>query len=367
MKNLLQYIKENENAINEYCQIMDEINFEIICESFKCKIFNELVAQYKLTCEEVTDARAAERYKSFDWPTDIKKIFKDCGYSWSNITDDRVQTFVGADKEGVQLFKRICTNRSNSLIGIIILENPAVIDDYEHHKYSGIILKNDWGNICYYGMASSRNNNERLRPSQCLEYLNSQMVYHIIELTEDDKTYSLCNKRYQAKNGVVQLPDKNFREMYSKMAKENMDRYKKLAAKLKMEKYAAKDEIPEKVLTVVNSVMALVNEYSKDPIKYAKYEYDITKLLELVSDKSNSSMGYDKKWHTYGINGLMYLFSRYISAKLKLGTGNASNIDREDFMSYKKGINEMMDKINNAYIKLKQKISEEDSKQIKED
>lgn len=365
MKNLVEFIKENQDLINEYYRTMNDINFDIICESFKANILSEVVAQSKLAMEEYHDRQAANRYASISKPTDLKYVFTSFAYKWDAITNDRVKRFVGNDKEGKKMFMRICTHRGNSTAGIIIFENPAIVDDSKQHKYSGMLIKNVWGTLDYYGIMSSQFNRDRVKPSQALSYINDDTIYNIIEFNENDEISTIRNERSRRKSGIVPIPSDNknvdFRQMYKEMAEKNMTRYKRLAAKLRVDKLAANDDIPDRVMTAVSTVMDLAKEFSKNPIKYAKYEYDIRKLLDLVSDKSYSAQGYNKKWQTYGINGLMYLFSSYISCKLELAKGNSYESDRTNFERYKKSINEMLERINNSYLKLKDVLAKEET------
>lgn len=363
MKNLIKYIQENQEMINIFNETMDEINFEIICESFKCSLLAELIEQVKTTMEEYRDNTAANKYSTYFKPTNLKSIFSSSGYNWGAITDDRVKTFKSTDPEGVKMFKRMCSNRSNSINGIIAIEASNVVD--KNHKYAGIIFKNPWGQISYYSLCSRSSDNTNIKPTEALQYISGEVTFYMIELNEADSTSKLRSERYKAQSGVEKLPGKDYKEMYKEMARQNMERYKKLAAKLKVEREAANDKLPEKVISTVNSVMSLVAEYGKNPTKYAKYEYDIHKLLDLIGDKSYSTMGYNKKWSTYGINGLMYLFTTYITSKLSVSTGNSYESERKTLIASRQNIEKMLEKINNSYLELKKKISEDEAKEAK--
>ena len=112
-------------------------------------------------------------------------------------------------------------------MGIIVFENPAVIDDNKEHKYTQLIIKDIWGNISFYCLRDDAASNPRLRPSDAAKMIDDDTVYNIVELTNADMTTNLRNSRNSAKRGVVQLPKKDFREMYKRMADDNFERYKK--------------------------------------------------------------------------------------------------------------------------------------------
>ena len=350
MKNLVQYINEHQEFIAEYCDMLDQINLEIITESFGCKLLKDLVDQQCKMLDEWKDRSAAIAYSSYTKPFDINYIFKNSHIFWDKITDDEVQTFKGADTEGLKLFKRICSNRSNSLYGMIVIE--TVESEHSKYKYSGVIVKESTY-IRYYALAMDSHNKE-LKPNEATTLLNSNTVYHIIILDDVKSRDKLRAERSNSQYGVVKQGDV---EYLKRLADQNRDRYKKLAAKLRVERQAENDKLPQQVDEVVDKVMKLSIEFAKNPVKYAKFEYEIKKLFELVSDKE---VGYYErgKYHKYGINGLMYYFSSYMHTKLAIAKGSSYDFEQKEFEVAKKKLIEMIDKINKSYDEIIQKASE---------
>lgn len=350
MKNLLQYINEHQKFIEEYCELIDTINLEIIVESFGCKILKELADQQTNLLEEWKDKKAANQYAYLNKPLDLNYLFKNSHVLWDKITDDKVQTFKGADPDGLKLFKRICSNRSNSVNGMIILEST---EEGANHKYASIIIKEyTWVN--YYSCATDRGRKE-LKPSEATEYLTQNTTYHIIVLDDTESRDKLRLQRNTSRNGVITPGDI---DQLKRLADQNRERYKKIAAKLKVERQAAADKFPEEVNECVDRVMKLTIEFAKNPVKYNKFQYEISKLMELVSDKEVGY--YDRgKYHKYGINGLMYYFSSYLKSKLTLAKGTSSDYDQREFEASKKKLREMIDKINTSYNEIMQKVEEQ--------
>lgn len=358
MKNLVQYITEHQEFIDEYCDMLDQINFEIITESFGCKMLKELADQQTNLLDEWKDKKAAMQYSSFTKPLDISWVFKNSRVMWNKITDEDVKTFKGNDAEGLKLFKRICSNRSNSLTGIIILESTE--REQNNVKYSGIILKEYYG-VRYYSCIAD-NAKKDLKPTEALGYIYQDTTYHIV--TFDGNTSlngsergTMQSDRTKSRSGMYVNNPGNEAEL-KKMADENRERYKKLAAKLKIERQAAADELPSKVDEAVDKVMKLAIEFAKNPGKYASFEYDISKLIELVSDKEVGY--YDRgKYHRYGINGLMYYFSVYMKSKLSIAKGDSYSSDRSDFNKAKQKLEEVLDKIEKTYAEITKKVEEQ--------
>lgn len=350
MKNLAQYINEHYDLIEEYCKIIDEINTEIIVESFNCSIFRELIDQQNKLREKYEDQKAAYLYSYPNEPLNVTILFKNRRIAWDKITDSNIKTYKGNDSEGISVYKKICSNRSNSLNGIVVFEETET----KEYKYNSIIIKLGF-DINFYNLNTGKR--DSLKPKETLSLIDEQTTYHIIVL--DDELYSKLdtNKlRLQRNNSQYGLIRPGNKEDYERLARDNRERYRKLAEKMKMDKLAAKDEIPGKVIEYVNKVMDLSLAFSKEPAKYSKFSYEISKIIDLVSDKEVGH--YERgKYHKYGINGLMYYYTLYLKAKLSLASGESYSGTRKEFETYKAKILDMFSKIDETIEKINEKIS----------
>lgn len=352
----MQYIKENESIIENYNNLINEINFEIILESMQSSFLKKLIQQSKKASEEYHDKKALNLYYVAE-PVQIQMVINNLPYKWDKITDDRFVKYDNTDANGLKLAKRLCSNRSNSIQGMILFPNSDEND--KENMFTGFIVKDMYQRISYYNIVSKRESNEYMKPTKAIEYVKSAPYYYLLELTQDDQTYDLRNSRVQSRVGMVHQGDESW---YKELAKENMARYKKLAAKMKLEKL--KDDLPDKVITCVNTVMELAKEFGDNPEKYHTFEYDIKSLLELVSDKSYMSTdGRRGKYFKHGIDGLMYYFTLYLQYKLNVGTGKAQEYEIKGFETQKANLKAMLDKINNKYLELKRKIQAAEAKQ----
>ena len=342
MKNLAQYITEHQEFIAEYCKMLDQINLEIITESFKCNILREYVDQQAKLIDKWRDAKASYIYGSYTEPLNLTKVFKNFHLYWDKITDDQVQTFVGADTEGLKLFKRVCSNRTNSVDGIIIIESSNK-SSQDEPKYSAIIIKTN--NYIDLYLSTQDRLVASLKPSEATSYLSANTVYHIIVIDTSMYTDKLRTDRSNSKYGMLEPGNV---EQLKRLAEQNRERYRKLAAKMKVDRQAATNELPKKVTEVVDKVMNLSIEFAKDPVKYASFEYDIKKLMDLVGDKQTGY--YDKgKYNKYGINGLMYYYSSYLTTLLSMGKGSSYEYEEKNNESAKLKLEEMINKINTTY------------------
>lgn len=352
MKNLSQYIADNKVFIDEYFNLIDDINFKIIRESLQCSLIKDIMKQYDLLLDKYRDDKVLNNiYSRFLKPYPIRSLFTQRQYTWDKITDDMVQTFDPTSKEGTQLYKRLCSNRANSIEGICVFE----IDETEQYgikvKYSAIIT-HFWDNIKYQSLTND-SYTQTPRPTEALEYLARCKKIHIIELGKSMSSQDIRNERARLRQGVIEPGNVN---QYEELAKKNMKRYRELAAKLKIER-EANDEIPQKVLDIVQKVMDLSIDASKNPMKYSGLEWDIEKLLNLVGDKQTTS-SYRGKSSTYGINGIMYYFTQYLTSKIKVAKGSSYEWDRETYKNARKQVLNMIANIENKLKEIEKKLSD---------
>lgn len=356
MKNLSQYIADNRALIDEYFDVLDNINYEIIREGLQCKLIQDVVKQYDQLADKWHDDKVLNNYYArTNRPYPIRSLFTRYQYTWDKITDDMVQTFDPHSKEGNKLYSRLCSNRSNSIQGICIFETEE--SDYNgiKTKYSGMIV-HIYDAIMYQSLLNE-SYRQKFRPTEAFELLARCNKIHIIELTEQLSTSKIRGERSSAQNGMINPGDK---AQYAQIAAKNMERYKKLAAKLKIER-EMHDDIPDKVMEAVKKVMDLSVDASKNPMKYIGIEYHVQKLIELVGDKQTSST-YRGRTSTYGVNGLMYYFSSYIKSKIEVSSGNSYGFERDTYKNSKASLLKLIKMIDEKLAEIDKKLKEKEAK-----
>lgn len=355
MKSILEYTNNYFKKINEITELKEEIDFEIISESFKCSILKE-ISSYLSNLRKEDEEKKAKGERIWRKTPRFKDIFGS-GYKsvrWDQITDDMAKEYSKDNEEGIKLAKRICSNRSNSIPGMIILISN---DENAKFKYPAIILHTGW-QIYYHSLISSYyksiGSSDNIKPSEVEGLLTKR--FYIVDLS-NLLTDDIIVKRRQEKEGMIIMGDEDY---YKKLAIANFDRYKKYANKIKAEK-DANDGIPEKVNEYIKKVMELVTDFSTDPVRYIKYdriEYDIQYLLELTSDKkvwvSTKNGGVES-----GKDGLLTLFAIYMKSKLSLIKGGpyASAFAEDDYKKAKKELEEIFNKIDKKISDIETKIA----------
>ena len=342
MISIVEYLEANKKMHEDFLETMNEIELDMVFESFSCKILQEIRSQLKEIREDIKARKKeidATEYEQ-PWmkpslprpPQDFKGMFIYNSIQWDKITDDQVHEFSKDDQAGIKLVKRICSNRSNSIPGVVILKSSD-----EKYKFSGLIIKDSW-NIKYHSLiGNTYKDNVEVKPSEAVDYLTDP--FWVIEIQESQLSHQIKNDRRSARSGMIKMGDP---DEYLKIAKANMERYKRLAEKKRIEQNAD-DGVYDKVMDYVQKVMNVAEMFSKDPIKYAQHEYKIQSLLDMLGDRQRYDSGTRK---SNGENGLLYLFNTYLSYKLQLAKGTSYDYTKESFNRAKKGINELFKKID---------------------
>lgn len=341
MKHLTDYLSNHRALLEDYYNTMDEIEMDILLESFNCTILKEIRNQIEIIrAKRKAEQEEIDKKEYKNWwekprlitpPQQFSKLFIYKTIRWDTIKDDQVKEYYKDDNTGIKIAKRICSNRSNSIPGIIINASQ----EGDEYKYVDIIQKTSW-DIRYYSLISGNNGGTTLKPSEVESFLANK--FWIIELRDDQLSHDLQNQRMNAKSGIIRMGDA---QQYAEIAKANMEKYKRLAEKKRIEK-TADDGIADKVMDYVEKVMQIAERFSKDPMKYSSYEYSIQILLDLISDKRH----WDSKRGAEGTDGLMILYGKYLSLKLRLASGKSYKSDKQDFENTKKSIGEVFARID---------------------
>ena len=327
MKHLTDYISTSILMLEDFKQTMAEIELDMVFESFKCSILKEIR-------EQISALRAKED-KSIA-PDNFSKMFQYKTIRWDTITDDQVKEYTKDSKDGLKLAKRICSNRSNSVPGIIV---NATKDPDDVVKYSSLIQKSNW-DIRFYNLVGKNYADGTMKPGDIEQALSDK--FWIIELRNDQINNESQSQRRDAKSGTIKMGDPN---QYADIAKSYLEKYKRLAEK----KPVKKDTITDKVMEYMDKIISIAETFSKDPVKHSAYEYSIGTMLNLVGDRCH----YDPKHTAIGQDGLMILYNKYLSYKMKLAGAEHEASDKKGALEAAKRIKELFSKIDKKIADIK--------------
>ena len=337
MKTILEYINDNL-----YAELM-------INESFSSSILREISKQFNDRITKNHEKRGLEKYSSADVTSTFRAVFgKRFGIGWDKITDDDFTKYKKDDEEGLKLVRAICSNRSNHFKGLVILLND---DKNADIKYLGALMSGP----CYFSFNSNYTiaGGKYIKPGEALDYLTNE--YYLIDLTKfvEDKK---IKQRDINKSGAFNIfNDEETREWeYKRILEINKERYKQYVAKVKAQK-DADDGMAEKVSEYINKIMEITTKMSKDPMKYAKYEYEVGYLIDLLQDQRryNPSVKPGKGYYS-GKDGLLLVYKEYIKLKLANAKGSSFGFQREDYLKTKEKLDLIFKDIDSKLEKFKE-------------
>ena len=158
------------------------------------------------------------------------------------------------------------------------------------------------------------------------------IIHKMNELSNWDKR----NERGQARSGMVE----NTPEYYKRVARENMERYKKIVAQNRANRNSGDVErVQKNVNEFLQKIMQASNTVMKNPTKYGDKMYRLQHLNEYAYDK----VSYDRG-RTYGSDGVLVLFNRYMDSWTRTATGQTTYYSG-DVRKLLQSIEERIDKI----------------------
>jgi len=323
MKNILEY------------QIKYWGNKSIITEAFSSSILREIRDQLNDRIKANIEKNIEKGYRSEDTSSNFKKVFdKNYYISWDKITDDMFVEYDGKDEKTIKLVKQMISNRTTTFPGMCIL-----INDYDDGpKYIGaIVASTAWPGYISFSSNWTISANE-IKPSEVSNILTKKILLIDFrdhkELMNSDKISS----RSEAKRNTLNLwNNKELRDFdYNKIAEQNRERYKRYVAKVKAEK-DANDGIADKVTEYVNKILDVTNKLSKNPVKYAKLEYEVGYLIDLLNDKRKYvySSGRGHQGYYSGTDGLLTVFKTYMTTKLSQSKGDSYSHEKQEYEAAK--------------------------------
>lgn len=158
----------------------------------------------------------------------------------------------------------------------------------------------------------------------------------IIHAMKDLDNWEKRNERGQARSGMVE----NTPEYYRQVARENMERYKKIVAQNRANRKSGDVErVQKKVNEFLQKIMQASANVMKNPTKYTDNLY----RLEILNEYAYDKVSYDRG-RTYGSDGVLVLFNRYMDSWTRTATGKTTYYSG-DVQKLLQSIEERIDKI----------------------
>lgn len=342
MKGINDYIFEN--SVNT---ILSEIDADIICE-------------------KLTEPHLLDLAKWFKGLNDKNMTFgKTLGYldvEWDKIKTSDFDYYTKGDKKGTSIAVKTCpsNNIHDEILVLFVDENDKI--QYYIKSYGNLVTVNNnkyvddyaYKEGSWYAKDYTKPIKRPANPStesrtiqRDIRELCKQYDFMILDLSNKmtQSRRNLRNKRYEAQKGMI-TPD-----MYGKIARENIERYREIIARNKAEKIAQNDELSERVEYMLTQVMQLSQTIIKGGAKYADLEYNVGSLLgECYGERH-----YNNKHHTtYGSDGLLTLYASYVGAIMNNSQKHVTYVQKPE--EYAKKIEYKLDSIQKHIDKILEKL-----------
>ena len=226
---------------------------------------------------------------------------------------------------GVKAANQIISGRKN---GFVVLMNDK--NEYEFIIYGKTRINMDkWS---YFGSKSNGVPSTELI-NQCKK-AHEIIVFYSKGFSSSDLKY----ERITARNGMI----KNTEDQNRQIARENVERYKKLAAQMRANKDKDFEEIDRQVEDIIMRVLKASQMSHRNPDKIDSYK--IRSLNEWIYDERR----WDSRNHKeYGKDGLLRVYSKYTEYFQDVRKGNAYNFQIDGLKSCKEKLIDIIKKIDN--------------------
>lgn len=140
----------------------------------------------------------------------------------------------------------------------------------------------------------------------------------IIHVDRELDNWNIRNERKLARQGMVE----NTPEYYSKVARENIERYKKIIQTNKANRNTGEVEKVQKMVDAfLKDIMQASQNVMKNPMKYK----DDLLWLEKLNEYAYNRVSYDRG-KSYGNDGVLILFNRYMEIWARTASGRETYI-----------------------------------------
>lgn len=372
MKNINEFIKSY--FIQEE---LAEIDANLVCESFNCQLLKDLAKQLKdqkdnekKKNDEEYEAKLKE-YEERGWgkpyhdthtySQNFKKIFG--GYygnvEWYKITDadiSKIPASEDVDKNADKTVREVLKGKRQAII---------LIKDKEDKKFEYVIFTqgqmfrlNDGGYNSHPGDQMGYRTGRRgynwkdLTQAEKIELCQHKNLYFIDTSKLRVEWQDKHNERYNRKQGIIMFDP----ESLSRIAKDNIDRYKEILRKNRA-KRENNDELIDECGEIIKKVSDIAIEVAKDPVANADLISDVSTLSAWIYSKERSEYSkYQKKYVTYGVPGILTTLIEYTRLVKDLSGNGGYEHQQRELDKAKKDLQKAVDKAKELIQKIEEKM-----------
>jgi len=246
------------------------------------------------------------------------------GYQWDKVDDTYSKYYNAGDKEGINKAKELIDAGWGGNGIIIVLDSD---DEPHRYMFKGQYISVDSGmQPREYRRETPHGYKDLTVPKKAKISELKANNFVIIDLSELD-TVEIRKNRSIQQQGIVKMDKWSL----DRMARENLQRYKTEAAKIRQARVHGQDDKYSKLVKdTVDKVYDLTIKITKDPINFADKMYSIETLQHMIYGERHY-VGYKRGQSEYrGADGLLSYFSVYVKYKISLASGKGSYDAKSD-------------------------------------
>lgn len=255
---------------------------------------------------------------------------------YDEIDSSNVKEYKDKDEIKTMTRKLISSSRS-SIRGLVLLMKGDEYVAAIHHSKQVTMLRPRWidnpwkfNDFFYRENLGSWNNIEYSEVMELIDLAEKAVIITWGE-AEVKRMWDKQKARRDSRQGMIE----NTPEQNEKIAKENRDRYVKLALQLKAQKSKEYVEIDDKVEQLIMRVLKISRKAKVNPEKYDKY--DVANLNSKIYGEQTSYYERGKRY-TQSSNGVLYYYSLYTKYYMMNAEGNADNSDKRYMDNYRQRV-----------------------------
>lgn len=313
-------MKNGKKFTEEYIRSMIEVTDRIDCneEDIEANLNEAFIEPHLLKLAEYIKTQKSS----------FRRLFGDrAGVALDKITSKDVQTFRYPRNidDGVKAANQIISGKVSGFV--VILD--------KQDKFEMLIYGKNYINLSP-GYSFGRNG--RAKSTELLDICRHAGEIMVFRLTQDFQTWELQSDRRDSREGMIT----NTEDQNRKIARENVERYKKMAAQIRANKDNDFEEIDRQVEDIIMRVLKASQLSHRNPDKISNYQ--ISSLNKWIYDEKK----WDRNNHSeYGKDGLLRVYNNYTEYFQAVRKGNAYSYQIDGLKECKVKLREIIKNIDN--------------------
>lgn len=312
-------MKNGKKFTEEYIRSMIEVTDRIDCneEDIEANLNEAFIEPHLLKLAEYIKSQKSSFLRLFG---------NNAGIAFDKITSKDVQTFRYPRniEDGVKAANQIISGRTS---GFIVLLN-------KEDEFSSLIYGKNYISL-YSGYGFGRSHSAR--STELLDMCKRAGEIMVFRLTKDFQTWKLQSDRREARAGMIT----NTEDQNRRIARENIERYKKIVAQNKANRDKDFEEIDKQVESIIMRVLKASQISHRDPSKIS--DIQVSRLNEWIYDEVQFNRSTHK---SYGKTGLLRLYNKFTDYLADVKKGKAYDFQIEGLQKVKVEIADTIKKID---------------------